>query len=56
MEHQKILNLPNESSHSNFVTQKWRIVNDQSNAKYDVTNKIIYNTRVLKLITMMLTF
>ena len=29
MEHQKILNLVNESSDSNFVTSKWNIVNDQ---------------------------
>ena len=29
MEHQKILNLVNESSDSKFVTSKWNIVNDQ---------------------------
>ena len=29
MEHQKMLNLVNESSDSKFVTSKWNIVNDQ---------------------------
>ena len=48
MEHQKILNLLNEASDSKFVTRKWNIVNDQSNANYDVGNEIIYNTEVLK--------
>ena len=32
MEHQKILNLLNEANDSKFVTRKWNIVNDQSNA------------------------
>ena len=41
MEHQKILNLLNETSDSKFVTGKWNIGNDQSNANYDVGNKII---------------
>ena len=36
MEHQKSLNLLNEESNSKFVTRKWNIVNDQSNANYDV--------------------
>ena len=48
MEYQKILNLLNESNYSKFVTRKWKIVNDQSNANYDVGNKTIYNTWVLK--------
>ena len=48
MEYQKILNLLNESRDSNFVTRKWNIVNDQSNANYSVGNKIIYSTEVLK--------
>ena len=48
MGHQKILNLLNGASDSKFVTRKWSIVNDQSNANYDVVNKIIYNTEVLK--------
>ena len=38
MEHQKILNLLNEESNSKFVTRKWNIVNDQSNANHDVGN------------------
>ena len=38
----------NEASDSKFVTRKWNIVNDQSNANYDVGNEIIYNTEVLK--------
>ena len=30
------------------MTRKWKIVNDQSNANYDVGNKAIYNLKVLK--------
>ena len=30
------------------MTRKWNIVNDNSNANYDVGNEIIYNTEVLK--------
>ena len=48
MEHQKMLNLLNEASGSKFVTRKWNIVNDQSNANYYVGNEIIYNADVLK--------
>ena len=48
MEHQKTLNLLNEANDSKFVTRKWNIVNDQSNAKYGVGNEIIYNTENLK--------
>ena len=48
MENEKILNLLNEASDSKSVTTKWKIVNDQSNANYDVGNEIIYNTKVLK--------
>ena len=48
MEHQKILNLLNESNGSRFETRKWNIVNDQSNTNYDVENEITYNTEVLK--------
>ena len=48
MEHQKILNLSNEANDSRFVTTKWKIVNDQSNANYDVGNEIIYITEILK--------
>ena len=43
-----MLNLLNETSDSKFVTRKWNIVNDQSNANYDAGNKIIYDTEVLK--------
>ena len=43
-----MLNLLDEASNSRFVTRKWNIVNDQSNANYDVRNEIIYNTEVLK--------
>ena len=48
MEHQKILNLLNEPKDSKFVTRKWNILNDQSNANYDVGNEVIYNTEDLK--------
>ena len=41
MEHQKILHLLNERKNSKFVTRKQNIVNDQSNANYDVGNEII---------------
>ena len=44
MEHQKVLNFLNESNNSKFVTRKWNIANDQSNANYNVGNEIIYNT------------
>ena len=46
MEHQKILNSLNEAKEFKFVTRKWNLVNDQSNAYYDVGNEIIYNTEV----------
>ena len=48
MGHQKILNLLNEADDSKFATRKWNIVNDHSNANYDVGNEIIYNAKVLK--------
>ena len=48
MEHQKIVNLLNEPNDSKFVTRKGNIVNDQSNANFDVGNEIIYNREVLK--------
>ena len=47
MEHQKILNLLDEANDSKFVTRKWNIVNNQSNANY-AGNKIINSTEVLK--------
>ena len=48
MEHQKILNLLNETNDSKFVTRKWNIVNDNSKSNYDVINEITYNTEILK--------
>ena len=48
MEHQNILKLLNEVSHTKLVARKWNIINNQSNANYDVGNKITYNTEVLK--------
>ena len=48
MENKKILNLLNKVSDSKFVTRRWDIANDQSNANYDVGDEIIYNTKVLK--------
>ena len=48
MEHQKRLNLLNEASDSTFVTKKWNIVNNESNANYDIENEIIYYTKVSK--------
>ena len=48
MKHLKTLNLLNEPNDSRFVTRKWNIVIDQSNANYDAGNEIIYNTEVLK--------
>ena len=47
MEHQKILNLLTEANDSKFVTGKWNIINDQSNANYDAGNEIIYNAEFL---------
>ena len=48
MENQKMLNVLNKAGDTKFVTRKWNIVNDQSNANYDVGNEIICNTKVLK--------
>ena len=48
MKNQKVVNVSNEASDSNFVTRKWNIVNDQSTVTYDVGNKIIYSAEVLK--------
>ena len=46
MKHQTILNLLKEGGDSKFVTRKWNIVNDQSNANYDVGNEFLYNKKV----------
>ena len=48
MEEQNIFNFLIEASDSKFVTRKWKFLNDQSDAKYDVWNKNIFNTEVLK--------
>ena len=48
METSKILNLLNEEDGSKFVTRKWYIVNNHSNANYDTGNEIIYKTEVSK--------
>ena len=48
MLHQNILILLNEVNDSKFVSRKWNIVNDQSNANYNVENEILYNAEVLK--------
>ena len=47
MEHQKLLNLLNETNNSKFVTRRWSIVNDNSRTNYDVGSEIIYNTAIL---------
>ena len=38
----------NKLNDSKFVAITWNIGNGQSNANYDVGNKIIYNTEVFK--------
>ena len=48
MEHQKVLNLLIVANNSKFVTRKWNIANDNSNANHSVRNEIIYNTELLK--------
>ena len=48
MENQKVLNLLNEAADSKFQTKKWNIVNNKSNANYNIENEIIYNTEILK--------
>ena len=47
-EHKKKLNLFNDANDSKFVTRKWSIVNNDSEANYDAGNEITYNTEVLK--------
>ena len=48
MESQKISNLLNEASNSQFVTRKWNIVNDLSNVNYAEENGFICSTEVWK--------
>ena len=43
-----MLNLLNKSNDSKQVPRKWNIVSNQSNAKHDIGNEIIYNREVLK--------
>ena len=38
----------NEPNDSKFVTRKWNIVSDQSNANYVLGDEVTYNTEVLK--------
>ena len=47
MKHKKTLNLLNEPNDSKFITRKWNIAYDESNANYDVGNEIIYNTELV---------
>ena len=42
------MNLFNEASDSKLVTKKWSILNDKSNAIFDIGYEIIHNTEVLK--------
>ena len=48
MEHQKVLNLLNETNDSKIIARKWNIVNYNSKSNYDLTNKITYNADILK--------
>ena len=50
MKQKKKLNLLNKSTDSKFVKKELNIVNDQSNANYDVGNLITHNTEILNLI------
>ena len=50
MKQKKNLNLLNKSTDSKFVKKELNIVNDQSNANYDVGNLITHNTEILNLI------
>ena len=46
--HKKILNLLNQASDSKFVKSKWNNVDNQSNVNYELENRIIYKTNLLK--------
>ena len=48
MEHQKMSNLLTEENDCKFITRKWNTVNDNSQANYNVSSEIIYNTEILK--------
>ena len=47
MEHQRVLNLLNDSGDYTFAIRKQTIVNGESDANYSVGNEIIYSTAVL---------
>ena len=58
-EHQKMLNLLNEPIDSKFVTRKWNIANDLSNANHGVgyEKSIIQKSwKTIFMITAILTF
>ena len=55
MEHQKILDLLNDTNNSKFVTRKWNIINDNSNSNYAVANEITYDAEILNLIFVIIT-
>ena len=38
----------NKASNSKFATRKWNIANEKSKSNFDPTNKITYNTEILK--------
>ena len=38
----------NKANSSKFVTRKWNIANENSKSNFDPTNKITYNTEILK--------
>ena len=44
----KDINLLNELIDSKLVTRKWNVVNDNSRAKYNIGNEIIYKVEVLE--------
>ena len=47
----------NEPNVSKFVTRKWNMVNDKSDANHDLGYEIVYNTEsLIFVITTMLTF
>ena len=59
MEYQKILNLLDEANDSKLIISNWNIVNDQSNANYDVAKKLSIIQKLenkIFFITMVLTF
>ena len=38
----------NKANNSKFATRKWNIANEKSKSNFDSTNKITYNTEILK--------